>query len=161
LRLFADLDYFADIEIQTYNLTDDQLKRLIGYQNNNFSQNPLMFDSVKDDLNGQGRLIIYTALAKSVDGKWDPTNFGSNQIDSMMEGNFVKGDLNGFGRNMYQAKTAGEYKCKYGFFKNNDLEGKGIYYTAGQSDVIQGKWVNGGETPSDPTVIVKDFIYWN
>jgi len=106
-----------------------------------------MFDDVKDALTGHGRMFIYTALSKTIDNKWDPHNKLSNQIDSMMEGNFVNGALTGFGRNMYQGKTSTVYRCKYGFFLNNDLEGKGIYYTAGMTNVVQGLWVGGGETP--------------
>ena len=119
-----------------------------------------MYDTVKDALNGQGRKIVYTAFAKTINGFFDPTNKEGNAINSLMEGNFVNGDLNGFGRNIYLGKSDDVFKCKYGFFKNNDLDGKGIYYTAGQTNVTQGIWKDGGETPSDPSVVIKDFIYW-
>lgn len=124
-------DIFFDITIQTYNLTQDMFERLKAYHDYSSNETYLQFDNIKDAINGTGRVVIYTALAKTIDGKWDPTNDVSNQIDSLLEGNFLNGSLNGFGRIMYQGKNVNEYKCRLGYFIDNNLDGKGIYYTAG------------------------------
>ena len=142
---------FMDITIQTYNITQDEFNTLKGYHDYNSSENSdvyLQLDDIKSHIKGHGRIVVYTSLSKTQDGKWDANNLLSNQIDSLIEGNFVDATLQGFGRIMYQGATGSIYKCRWGFFLDNQLDGKGIYYTAGVTTVVQGLWQK-GTTPQE------------
>ena len=120
--------YFVDIWLQTYNLTELEFLRLEAYHDNDHYTSQLEWEEVKDAVNGQARLIYFTAKNTTESGKYDPTQPTYNSFNELREGNFGNGELDGFGRNMFIASDY-SLRSKYGMFSNSDMNGKGILYT--------------------------------
>lgn len=77
-------------------------------------------------------MIFFNAHKVNDDGKWDPSVKDQNEQQEVLEGHFVKGELNGFGRMMY-IPSDNTFRTKYGFFRRGQLNGWGIYYVNDQT----------------------------
>ena len=80
----------------------------------------MVFDDIKEHLNGYARVVYYKRVVQNT-GTITKESF---ELDKVVEGQFVNGEMNGYCRGI-SAVNGG---CFAGFHKNDVPNGKYCYY---------------------------------
>mmetsp|Transcript_11178 Transcript_11178/g.18792 ORF Transcript_11178/g.18792 Transcript_11178/m.18792 type:complete len:192 (+) Transcript_11178:174-749(+) len=141
VQMRRDQPEFVDIWIHTQDVKDAEARRTLDDLHNltalnisnwqsqmlyPYTHNFVLFDDIKNSLNGFGRFIEFRCIVKNRLGQHDPT-FSSkkeNWISSVKEGHFLKGVPDGYQRQLIGFNG----HCKQGFFKDGQPYGKYVEY---------------------------------
>lgn len=131
---------YVDVTFETYNITLGQFE-MMKYHNTSGGPPPggfdptktLLWSVMKDYVTGYARIIAYDCYSIDIEtGKCEFSWDVNNKITQIKEGQFVKGELNGYGR-YFEVQRVSDlepmYQNKAGFFNGTSfINGKGAIW---------------------------------